>query len=158
MLSSDTGFQGQINLENFEINKFDKFLSYKAALVLLYIVNLGIKRKKENTGSHSCKIAQHLPRLIAIETLLLKDEMACPWQIKKIEISFSDPQFSFLLYCAQISLFCFGYVQSIKRNTQRLRDCQKILFQNKTTKAISTKAWIYSLDCSIHCSLIDFDD
>lgn len=57
MLSSDTGFQGQINLENFEINKFDKFLSYKAALVLLYIVNLGIKRKKENTGSHSCKIA-----------------------------------------------------------------------------------------------------
>ena len=57
MLSSDTGFQGQINLEIFEINKFDKFLSYKAPPVLMYIVNLGIKRRKENTGSQSCKIA-----------------------------------------------------------------------------------------------------
>lgn len=57
MLSSDTGFQGQINLGNFEANKFNKFLSYKAPLVLMYIVNLGIERRKENIGSHSCQIA-----------------------------------------------------------------------------------------------------
>ena len=160
MLSSDTGFQGQINLGNFETNKFNKFQSYKAPLVLMYMVNLGIERRKENTGSHSCKIAQHLPRLIAIEMLLSKDEMACPWQIKKIEASFSDSQFSFLLYCGSDPIILLWVCPEHKKKcSETQRTSKKYSFRTKQqTPYLQEHEYTHWTVAFTAHSLGDFDD